>query len=59
MKSDMQSRFKLGTVVTVVVVVLATMAIGSTFLTNASGISDNGKIVASGLNGHVYVLTPK
>ena len=30
-----------------------------TFLTNASGISDNGKIVASGLNGHLYVLTPK
>jgi probable HAF family extracellular repeat protein len=30
-----------------------------TLLTNASGISDNGKIVASGLNGHVYVLTPK
>ena len=30
-----------------------------TFLTNANGISDNGKIVASGLNGHVYVLTPK
>ena len=30
-----------------------------TFLTNARGISDNGKIVASGLNGHVYVLTPK
>jgi probable HAF family extracellular repeat protein len=28
-----------------------------TFLTNASGISDNGKIVASGLNGHLYVLT--
>jgi hypothetical protein len=30
-----------------------------TFLTNASGISDNGKIVASGLNGHLYVLTPR
>jgi probable HAF family extracellular repeat protein len=30
-----------------------------TFLTNANGISDNGKIVASGLNGHLYVLTPK
>jgi len=30
-----------------------------TLLTNANGISDNGKIVASGLNGHVYVLTPK
>jgi 6-phosphogluconolactonase len=30
-----------------------------TFLTNAGGISDNGKIVASGLNGHLYVLTPK
>jgi len=30
-----------------------------TFLTNASGISDNGKIVASGLNGHIYVLTPR
>jgi uncharacterized membrane protein len=28
-------------------------------LTNASGISDNGKIVASGLNGHIYALTPK
>ena len=30
-----------------------------TFLTNASGISDNGHIVASGLNGHLYVLTPR
>jgi probable HAF family extracellular repeat protein len=30
-----------------------------TLLTNANGISDNGKIVASGLNGHLYVLTPK
>ena len=30
-----------------------------TLLTNASGISDNGKIVASGLNGHLYVLIPK
>ena len=30
-----------------------------TLLINASGISDNGKIVASGLNGHLYVLTPK
>lgn len=30
-----------------------------TLLTNASGISDNGKIVASGLNGHIYALTPK
>jgi probable HAF family extracellular repeat protein len=30
-----------------------------TFLTNAGGISDNGHIVASGLNGHLYVLTPR
>jgi probable HAF family extracellular repeat protein len=30
-----------------------------TFLINASGISDNGHLVASGLNGHLYVLTPK
>jgi probable HAF family extracellular repeat protein len=30
-----------------------------TLLTNANGISDNGKIVATGLNGHLYVLTPK
>jgi 6-phosphogluconolactonase len=30
-----------------------------TFLTNANGISDNGKIVANGLNGHLYVLTPR
>jgi probable HAF family extracellular repeat protein len=30
-----------------------------TLLTSAAGISDNGKIVASGLNGHLYVLTPK
>ncbi len=30
-----------------------------TFLTNASGISDNGKIVAKGINGHLYVLTPR
>jgi 6-phosphogluconolactonase len=30
-----------------------------TLLTNAGGISDNGNIVASGLNGHLYVLTPK
>jgi 6-phosphogluconolactonase len=30
-----------------------------TFLTNASGISDNGHLVASGLNGHLYVLTPR
>jgi 6-phosphogluconolactonase len=29
------------------------------FLTSADGISDNGKIVASGLNGRLYVLTPK
>jgi 6-phosphogluconolactonase len=29
------------------------------FLTNASGISDNGRIVATGLNGHLYVLTPR
>jgi probable HAF family extracellular repeat protein len=29
------------------------------FLTNAGGISDNGNIVASGLNGHLYVLTPR
>lgn len=28
-------------------------------LTYAAGISKNGKIVASGLNGHLYVLTPK
>jgi hypothetical protein len=28
-------------------------------LTSAAGISNNGKIVASGLNGHLYVLTPK
>jgi probable HAF family extracellular repeat protein len=30
-----------------------------TFLTVANGISDNGKIVAKGLNGHLYVLTPR
>jgi hypothetical protein len=30
-----------------------------TFLTAANGISDNGKIVAKGLNGHLYVLTPR
>jgi 6-phosphogluconolactonase len=30
-----------------------------TFLTSANGISDNGKIVAEGLNGHLYVLTPR
>jgi probable HAF family extracellular repeat protein len=30
-----------------------------TFLTNANGISDNGNIVAKGLNGHLYVLTPR
>jgi 6-phosphogluconolactonase (cycloisomerase 2 family)/uncharacterized membrane protein len=30
-----------------------------TLLTTAGGISDNGNIVASGLNGHVYVLIPK
>ena len=30
-----------------------------TFLTSANGISDNGKVVAKGLNGHLYVLTPK
>jgi probable HAF family extracellular repeat protein len=29
------------------------------FLTSATGISDNGKIVASGVNGQLYVLTPK
>ena len=29
------------------------------FLTNAGGISDNGNIVASGLDGHLYVLTPR
>jgi 6-phosphogluconolactonase len=29
------------------------------FLTSATGISDNGKIVASGVNGYLYVLTPK
>ena len=29
------------------------------FLTLADGISDNGKIVASGVNGRLYVLTPK
>jgi probable HAF family extracellular repeat protein len=29
------------------------------FLTSATGISDNGKIVASGVNGNLYVLTPK
>jgi 6-phosphogluconolactonase len=28
-------------------------------LTSAAGISDNGKIVATGLNGHLYVLTRK
>jgi 6-phosphogluconolactonase len=28
-------------------------------LTSAAGISDNGKIVVTGLNGHLYVLTPK
>jgi probable HAF family extracellular repeat protein len=30
-----------------------------TFLTNAGGISDNGNTVASGLDGHLYVLTPR
>jgi probable HAF family extracellular repeat protein len=30
-----------------------------TFLTSANGISDNGKIVAKGINGHLYVLTPR
>jgi probable HAF family extracellular repeat protein len=30
-----------------------------TLLTSAAGISNNGKIVVSGLNGHLYVLTPK
>lgn len=30
-----------------------------TFLTKANGISDNGRIVATGLNGHLYVLTPR
>ena len=30
-----------------------------TFLTSATGISDNGKIVAKGINGHLYVLTPR
>jgi probable HAF family extracellular repeat protein len=30
-----------------------------TLLTFAAGISDNGRIVATGLNGHLYVLTPK
>jgi hypothetical protein len=30
-----------------------------TLLTSAAGISDNGKIVATGLNGHLYVLTRK
>jgi hypothetical protein len=30
-----------------------------TLLTSAAGLSNNGKIVASGLNGHLYVLTPK
>jgi len=30
-----------------------------TFLTSANGISDNGKIVAKGVNGHLYVLTPR
>jgi probable HAF family extracellular repeat protein len=30
-----------------------------TFLTNAGGISDNGNIVAKGLNGHLYALTPR
>ncbi len=29
------------------------------FLTSASGISNNGRIVASGVNGNLYVLTPK
>jgi probable HAF family extracellular repeat protein len=29
------------------------------FLINAGGISDNGNIVASGLDGHLYVLTPR
>ena len=28
-------------------------------LTSAAGISDNGKIVATGLNGHLYVLSRK
>jgi probable HAF family extracellular repeat protein len=28
-------------------------------LTSASGVSNNGKIVATGLNGQLYVLTPK
>ncbi len=30
-----------------------------TFLTSANGISDNGKIVAKGINGHLYVLMPR
>jgi 6-phosphogluconolactonase len=30
-----------------------------TFLTSANGISDNGKIVAKGLNGHLYLLAPR
>jgi 6-phosphogluconolactonase len=29
------------------------------FLTSADSISDNGKIVATGVNGQLYVLTPK
>jgi hypothetical protein len=28
-------------------------------LTSASGVSNNGKIVAKGVNGQLYVLTPK
>jgi hypothetical protein len=30
-----------------------------TLLTTATGVSNNGKIVAKGLNGHLYVLTPR
>jgi 6-phosphogluconolactonase len=30
-----------------------------TFLTSANGISDNGKIITKGLNGHIYALTPR
>src|SRR5665213_2148762 len=46
MKSDMQSRFKLGAVVTVLVSLLATVAICVTFVTNASPYVD----VAQALN---------
>jgi hypothetical protein len=28
-------------------------------LTSASGVSNNGKIVVKGLNGQLYVVTPK